>query len=594
MSLSEQRDRAHSSRWAIFNLSGKWTPSNLILVLAVVITLWLLLVPMLLLVLNSVRTGPPSFLGGPWTLRNFYVVFSSPFFYTALVNTVIISVISTLGGLAIAVLFAWLVERTDMPFRSLAWIAVLLPLAIPGVLFALSWMLLLAPRVGLINIALRALISLFGFSLEEGPLNIQSLWGIIFLSWMRGVSTIFLMIVGAFRLMDPALEEAARLSGAQPKSVLRRITLPLLMPALAAATIYSFVSHLESFEAPLTVGLAAGIFVLSTLIYFTARYHVPVDYGLSAAYAVFFMAIMTVLSFFYIRMIRKGERFAVIRGRGFHPIRYRLGRWRYPALALFAVYFFLTVLCPVFVLLWASIIPYYVVPSMEAMKMISLDHYVNVATTSRFLHDLINTVVMAVGAGVVTMLIALLISWLVVRLKHRAGLMLDSLTFISYAVPGVVIALAMIFVYLQPPLRPLGIYGSIWIIVLGLATQYLAFATRTTNAGLLQIHQELEEAASASGATRLRTIWKITTPLLMPSLVAGWIWVVAHSLRTFSVPLVLASENNEVLSVWIWIYWQAGRIPEAAAIGVMLILLTALIGLAARKLVGESLSGMPQ
>src|SRR5215471_15523975 len=133
------------------------------------------------------------------------------------------------------------------------------------------------------------------------------------------------MIVGAFRLMDPALEEAARLSGANTKSVLRRVTLPLLLPALAAAAIYSFVSHL-------TIGLAAGIFVLSTLIYFTARYHVPVDYGLSAAYAVFFMAIMTVLSYFYIRMIRKGERFAVIRGRGFNPIRYPLGRWRYFAL----------------------------------------------------------------------------------------------------------------------------------------------------------------------------------------------------------------------------------------------------------------------
>jgi iron(III) transport system permease protein len=589
MSVLEHPNQAQHLRWVVFNVSRKLNLSSLVLILAVVVTLWLLLVPMLLLVLNSIRTGPPSSLTGPWTLRNYYVLFSNPLFYTALVNTVVISVISTLGGLVIAVLFAWLIERTDMPFRALAWIAVLLPLAIPGVLFALSWMLLLAPRVGLINIALRAFISLFGFSLEEGPLNIQSLWGIVFLSWMRGVSTIFLMIVGAFRLMDPSLEEAARLSGAAPKIVLHRITLPLLMPALAAATIYSFVSHLESFEAPLTVGLAAGIFVLSTLIYFTARYHFPVDYGLSAAYAVLFMTIMTVLSYFYVRMIRKGDRFAVIRGRGFHPIRYRLGRWRYPALALFAVYFFLTVLCPLFVLVWASIIPYYVIPSMEAMKMISFDHYINVATTPRFFHDTINTVVMAVGAGIVTMLIALLISWLVVRLKHRAGLMLDSLTFISYAVPGVVIALAMIFVYLQPALRPLGIYGSIWIIVLGLATQYLAFATRTTNAGLLQIHQELEEAGSA---TRLRTIWKITTPLLMPSLVAGWIWVVAHSLRTFSVPLVLASENNEVLSVWIWIYWQAGRIPEAAAIGVMLILLTALMGLAARKLVGESISGM--
>ena len=582
------------SRWAFFNSLPKPTLSNLVLVVAVVITLWLLLVPMFLLILNSLRTGLPTFLGGPYTLRNYILVFTSPFFYQALVNTVVISVISTLGGLAIAVVFAWLVERTDMPFRGLAWIAVLLPLAIPGVLFALSWMLLLAPRVGLINIAIRALLSLFGIALEEGPLNIQSLWGIIYLSWLRGVSTIFLMIVGAFRLMDPALEEAARLSGANTKSVLRRVTLPLLLPALAAAAIYSFVSHLESFEAPLTIGLAAGIFVLSTLIYFTARDHVPVDYGLSAAYAVFFMAIMTVLSYFYIRMIRKGERFAVIRGRGFNPIRYPLGRWRYFALGLFALYFLLTVVCPVFVLIWASIIPYYVVPSLESIKMVSLDHYITVATTPRFIHDLINTILMAVAAGLVTMLVALLISWLVVRLKHRAGFMLDSLTFISYAIPGVVVALAMIFVYLQPVFRPLGIYGSIWIIVLGLVTQYLAFATRTTNAGLLQIHPELEEAASASGATRLRTIWKVTTPLLMPSLIAGWVWVVAHSLRTFSVPLVLASDNNEVLSVWIWIYWQAGRIPEAAAIGVMLILITAVMGFIARKLVGESLSGTPQ
>src|SRR5215510_4023890 len=429
------------SRWVFLNSLPKLTLSNLVLVVAVVITLWLLLVPMFLLILNSLRTGLPTFLGGPYTLRNYILVFTSPFFYQALVNTVVISVISTLGGLAIAVVFAWLVERTDMPFRGLAWIAVLLPLAIPGVLFALSWMLLLAPRVGLINIAIRALLSLFGIALEEGPLNIQSLWGIIYLSWLRGVSTIFLMIVGAFRLMDPALEEAARLSGANTKSVLRRVTLPLLLPALAAAAIYSFVSHLESFEAPLTIGLAAGIFVLSTLIYFTARYHVPVDYGLSAAYAVFFMVIMTVLSYFYIRMIRKGERFAVIRGRGFNPIRYPLGRWRYFALGLFALYFFLTLLCPLLVLVWASIVPYYVVPSMEAVKMISFDHYINVATTPRFFHDTINTVVMAIGAGVVTMLIALLISCLVVRIIHRAVLVFDSLTFISYAVPGVVIAL---------------------------------------------------------------------------------------------------------------------------------------------------------
>src|SRR5262245_50433919 len=395
-------------RWAFIDRALKVSASNLVLALAVVITLWLLLVPMVLLLLNSIRTGPPSFLGGPWTLRNYAVLFSSPYFYTALVNTVVISVVSTFGGVALAIIFAWLIERTDLPCRGMAWVAVLLPLAIPGVLFALSWMLLLAPRMGLINLASRALLSIFGVSLEEGPFNIQSLGGIIYLSWMRGVSTIFLMIVGAFRLMDPALEEAARLSGANPRCIWRRITLPLLMPALSAAAIYSFVSHLESFEAPLTVGLAAGIFVLSTLIYFTARYHIPVDYGLSAAYAVFFMVVMTIFAYFYARMIRKGERFAVIRGRGFNPVRYKLGRWRYAAVALFVVYFFLTVLCPLLVLVWASLVPYYVVPSMEALKMVSFDHYIGVATTSRFFHDLINTLVMAVAAGVVTMVIALM------------------------------------------------------------------------------------------------------------------------------------------------------------------------------------------
>ena len=173
------------------------------------ITLWLLLTHVVAR-LEQHQDWPPLFSRGPWTLRNYYVLFSNPFFHTALANTVIISVISTLGGLVFAVMFAWLIERTDMPFRTLAWIAVLLPLAIPGVLFALSWMLLLAPRMGLINIALREFLSLFGFSLDEGPLNIQSLWGIICLGWMRGVSTIFLMIVGAFRMMDPSLEEAAR------------------------------------------------------------------------------------------------------------------------------------------------------------------------------------------------------------------------------------------------------------------------------------------------------------------------------------------------------------------------------------------------
>jgi iron(III) transport system permease protein len=571
-----------------------FSASNVIFVAALACVAWLIVVPMVLLFLNSLRVGPPSFFGGELTLRNYATAFTHEHFFGALTNTAIFSVVATLGSLTTAVVFAWLIERSDMPFRNTAWVAMLLPLAMPGIIFALSWMLLLLPEIGLINVALRWGWGLFGAAIDHGPLDIQSLWGMIFLAWLRGVSTIFLLLVGVFRMMDPRLEEAARLSGAHPRRVLQRVTLPLLGPAILAAGIYSFVDNMDSFEGPLVLGLASGIFVLSTLIYFTARYSAPFDYGLSAAYAVFFMAVMAFLAMFYIRMIRRAERFAVVTGKGFRPVRYKLGKWRYPALGLFVFYFVLTILAPLLVLIWASLLPFYELPSVEAVRYISLDNYIDVLTNPRFTRDLINTLVVAIGAGTLTLLVAFLISWVAVRTKHKARFLLDGLTFVSYAIPGIVVALALVFVYLQPPFKYFGIYGTVWIIVAGLMTQYLAFATRTTNAGLLQIHKELEEAAQICGAGQWRTLWRITGRLLLGSLVAGWIWVVAHSMRAFGVPLVLAGKSNEVLSVWLWVYWTDGFVSQASALAVVLVLFTAVIGLLARRLLTHGHMGGSQ
>src|SRR6266496_3844912 len=424
----------------------KFKLNRLLLPLVIVVVLWLLVVPVVMLIASSLRTGPPS-LPGPWTLRNFAVAFSSEFFFRSLVNTFIVSTGATAAAVGLAIVFAWLIERTDMPFP-------------------------------------RAALSTFGWNLDEGPLNIQSLGGLIYLGALRGVSTAFLMIVGLFRLMDPGLEESARISGARPWVVFFKITLPLLAPALFAAATYSFVSHLDSFEAPLAVGLPAGIFVLATLIYFQAMLSVPGDYGLSAAYAVFFMALMALMAIFYARLIRSSERYAVIRGRGFNPSRYRLGKWRFVAVALFGAYFLLTVAAPILVLAWASLLPYYMAPSAQALSSVSFKHYFAILSDPRFMTDFLNTIYLALGAGTATMVVALLISWVVVRGKSRARFILDGLTFISFAVPGVVLALALIFVYLKPPFRYLGIYGTIWMIILGLMTEYLAFVTRTTNGGL--------------------------------------------------------------------------------------------------------------
>src|SRR5262245_3413068 len=309
--------------------------SNLVLICVTGFLLLLILVPLVRLILSSFQLGHPAMPEG-WTLQNYLAAYSLATFYRALGTTVDLSVLGTIITLAIAILFAWLIERTDMPLRNLAWTLILIPMAMPGVLFALGWALLLSPKTGAINPALRALLAPLGIELNHGPLNIYSLTGLIFLDGLRGVTTIFLMVVGAFRMMDPSLEDTARVSKASAASSFFQVTLPVLLPAILSAAMYEFVSSMESFEAPLAVGLPAGIFVLSTLIYFTVRLQAPVDYGLGAVFGVTYMVMLLFLLWGYRRAVRHSERYATVTGKGYRPRVISLGRWRYVALAMFA------------------------------------------------------------------------------------------------------------------------------------------------------------------------------------------------------------------------------------------------------------------
>jgi iron(III) transport system permease protein len=175
-------------------------------------------------------------------------------------------------------------------------------------------------------------------------------------------------------------------------------------------------------------------------------------------------------------------------------------------------------------------------------------------------------------AASATMLLAFIVSWVIVRSQVKAKGFLDGLVFIPHAIPGIVVALALMMAYLSPPLRYTGIYGTVWILAMGLIVSYISFGTRLMNSAIMQIHKELEQAAYVCGATSLRTLFAITLPLLFPAFAAGWVWVAVHSLRSFSIPLMLSSRKNEVFAVLLWEYWDSGTAPLAAALGVLLIL----------------------
>ena len=223
----------------------EWAREHIGAVLAVLLTIWLVVVPLATLIIFSVRLGNPWEPGG-FTLDHYASAYSDPQTYSMFFNTAVLAGLATAISVALATVFAFLTERTDMPFRNVAWGLILVPKAVPGLLFAVSWTFLLSPQIGLFNVWMRSMLGWFGLEMTSGPLNIYSLWGMVLLEGLRGVTTTFLIMVGAFRAMDPSLEEAARVAGASGRRTFFGIFLPLLTPAILGATMYSFMTHLES------------------------------------------------------------------------------------------------------------------------------------------------------------------------------------------------------------------------------------------------------------------------------------------------------------------------------------------------------------
>jgi iron(III) transport system permease protein len=554
--------------------------------LAVLFTVWLIVVPLFTLLVFSFRLGTP-WQPGAFTLQHYLTAYSDPQVYTMFANTALLAAVSTIIALSIAVFFAFLTERTDMPFRNVAWGLMLVPMAVPGILFAISWVFLLSPKIGVINVWLRSLLALVGIEITEGPFNIYGLWGMIFLEGIRGVTTIFLIVVGAFRAMDPSLEEAARVSGASNRISFFRIFIPLLTPALFAAGMYSFMTHLEALEIPIVIGFPSGIYVFPTYIYFTAQRFMPPQYGLSAALGASFLLVSILLVWSYRRVTAQTGRFATITGRGYRPRLIPLGKWRYPAFGAFILYFALTIAAPTLILLWRSLVRFYVTPSWSALAQVTLKNYFEVFAEEQIILALVNTIIVGVATATLTMVLCLIIAWAIVRTKAKGRALLDALTFLPHAIPGVTIGIALIFLYLNPPLNYLPVYGTIWIIVLGLSVGYIAFGSRAMNGAVTQIHIELEEAGKVSGASWATIMRRIVFPLLLPAFVGGWIWVASHSLRSFSVPLILSSKNSLVLSVVMWDLWNNGRAGPTAALGVLLIVALAILTIGGRWIVSR-------
>jgi iron(III) transport system permease protein len=545
--------------------------------LTLAIVSYLVLVPLAMLLYASVKSTEDKlpFESAVLTLANYATVLTSPSTLPIFLNTFFFTAGSLAIGLPLAVLMAWLLERTAIPARR--WIAVLIlvPMTIPSLLSAIAWIQLLDPRIGLVNIVLR---SVLGFSGDTGPFDVYSLYGMCFVQGLRLVPSAYLMIAASFRAMDPSLEEQSAMAGRGVTQTTLRITLPIMRPALLAMLIYYIIVVIESFDIPGLLGFTARIRVLSTAIYWATHSEVGLpDYGLASAMGALVLAAALLLMWIYQRLTAHQERFATITGKGYRPRQIDLGRWTGPATALCVLYVALAVVLPFLVLLWTSLQPFYAVPSADSLARVSFEGYSKIWQESSVVRALWNTTVLALVTSAATILLAVLVSWFVVRRTRGAdGLShyLATVSFLPQCVPSIVIGLAFIFVYVR---FPIPIYGTLWIIALAMTTRYLAYSSRTMTSALMQVHGELEEASQMARAPWARTLRKITLPLLAPAMINVFFWVAVHAMQELSMALMLYNPETVVVSTMIWSMWQNGRTMDASVLGVILIVLSALL-----------------
>ncbi|HXS40661.1 MAG TPA: iron ABC transporter permease [Stellaceae bacterium] len=557
---------------------------GLILGAGILAAIYLISAPLGMLLVAAFR-GPKDLLpfepGSEWTFANFAAVYLDRDLYRIIIPNTLVFVAGAVAlGFVTAFALAWLVERTDLPGRNAIFTIVLFPLLIPGVVVAIAWIFLLGPHAGWVNVAIRGLAGLSG----DGPLNIFSMGGMILAQGVALVPFIFLLLSAVLRSMNPVLEEASQVSGASPLTTFLRVTLPVLRPGILAPLILAVLVALEQFEIPLVIGLPARINIFSTRIYYELNPDTNLPaYGRAAAVALPFLVAGMLLLLVYNRLIRHAERYVTVTGKNFRPARLPLGRWRGPALALVAVYIGFAVLLPLLVLVWTSLFGYEA-PSLAVLASARLDAYRNLFADGGFWLALRNTFWVAGASAAIVTAVGAILGWTVLRTRLWGRAALDFLSFVSIGIPSVIAGLAALLLYLS---LPVGLYGTVWVLVLAYSYR-LAIATRSTRAALAQLHRELEEAADVAGASWLASMRRVVLPLLAPALVGNFVLLFIVGFREFTLPVILQSPDNTVLSVVLWSLFVSNKSADAAALGTLIVLcVVPVIVLARRTLLGR-------
>jgi iron(III) transport system permease protein len=543
---------------------------------------FLVLTPLLYTLINSFQVAKP-WEPPDYSLAGWREALSSPGIMTAVYNTLSLAIVRQVIALIIGILMAWLLARTDIPMKRTLEFAFWFSFFMPALPVTLGWILALDPKIGLVNRALTYL------PFIDGPVfNIYSYWGIVWAHLTAstlGVKVMFL--TPAFRNMDAPLEEASRVAGASTLGTLARIVIPLLLPAILATTTLGLIRSLEAFEIELVLGVPIGIQVYSTVIHDMIVFDPASGYGPAAALSTFFLFIL--ISLVVLQRVYLGRRaYTTVTGR-FSTRTMSLGKWRTPIFIGVLLIVLTITIVPLAFLLMGTFMTLF--GFFDVNQPWTLDHWTRVLQDPIFFSSLVNTIKVALGAVLLGIVVYPVVAYIIVKSRFYGKGILDFVSWLPWAVPGILLGVGLLWTFLQTPGLNL-LYGTIYLMAVAILIKSMPMGVQLTKSVLLQLGDELEEASKTCGATWIQTYRRIIFPLIMPMLVVVGLLVFNSAARDISTVVLLGTGESRTLSL-LMLEWAvgAGAMEKATVVGAIIVLIVGVTSIIARTIEGRMTGG---
>jgi iron(III) transport system permease protein len=520
-----------------------------------------IITPVIVVLLRSVTTGKLGAAIG-FSGENYQRVFADQQIWSLLNNSILYAAGSAALGTGIGAMLAWIVARTNTPGKRLVELMPLYPILMPPIMKNIAWILLLAPKSGILNNMIEQLTG-------TNPLwfNAFSMAGMIWVFGLACVPLGYLFLLPVFLSFDPSLEESAYIAGSKPIHTMMHITFPLAVPAFLSAFVLNFLRGLRGFETPVLQGTPGGINVFVARVYDSMA--LEFNTGLATSYSMVLVVLSVITLMFYIRATRFSERYATITGKGYRVKVIDIGPWKYVTFLAVLFYFLVGIAIPFIVLIVVSMIPYFDYGTfMQFPSNAVFTNYFTVMKHPSFVNGLYNSLILSVTIAVVTVLLGIIMAFTIYRTRAHGTKIFEFIGTLPLAFPPLVLSVGLVIIFLGTPL-----YNSLWALGLGLFVAYFPYAFRNASGAIVNIHKELDEAAWVHGARWRHVFFKITLPILKPSVGGALFYIFIESIRNVDVAILLTSPGKEYGPVTLFEYFRVGQWAEAAAGGVIYLII---------------------